>query len=336
MTEQNSTPSSTGHESAAGAGADDAGREPGVPSVSADGLLDQVRRLLRRRGVQVAGAIAGGALLIAAVGVVLASPEPREALRAAASGHPLLLLLLPLLVLGNVLATAMVFQSLLRRHGSVGRLEMAELMAASTLLNFVPLRPGLLGRIGWHATMNGIPASRSVRSIVEAILIGAACLAAIVLTVLLMPEVHPLVRGIVAAMATFAPWAVSITVPSWRIYSAAAFYRAVDLLVWAARYLICFQLIGAPIGPDGALAIAAIASAASLIPLAGNGLGLREWTTGLLAPLLAGVRLDAGLAADLLNRGAEILTMIPAGVVAIAALLRRAHRRRRSAGERAA
>jgi len=269
----------------------------------------------------------GAALLAAALGVVFASPEPREALRAATSGNPALLLLLPLLVLGNIIATAMVFHSLLHRFGSVGRVEMVELMAASTLLNFVPLRPGLLGRLGWHATMNGIPAARSIRSLVESILLGAACLVAIVAAALLTQSLPPLGRGVAVAASTFAPSVAALLVPMWRPYAAAALLRAVDLLIWGARYMICFQLVGSPIDADGALALAAAASAASLVPLAGNGLGLREWTTGLLAPSVAGVPLDAGLAADLLNRGAELLVMVPAGLAAIAALLHRARRR---------
>jgi hypothetical protein len=55
----------------------------------------------------------------------------------------------------------------------------------------------------------------------------------------------------------------------------------------------------------------------------GNGLGVREWVTGLLAPSLAGVATPDALAAELLNRAVEVLLVVPAGLACTPTLARR-------------
>ena len=45
-----------------------------------------------------------------------------------------------------------------------------------------------------------------------------------------------------------------------------------------------------------------------------NGLGLREWAVGLLAPFLAGYSMEQGIAAELVNRAAEVVIVLVAGL----------------------
>ena len=52
---------------------------------------------------------------------------------------------------------------------------------------------------------------------------------------------------------------------------------------------------------------------ATMVPFVSNGIGLREWSIGLLAPLLADVTLERGLAAELVQRAAEIAVILPSG-----------------------
>ncbi len=66
-------------------------------------------------------------------------------------------------VLANLLLTGLLFTVLISRYGNVGRVEMQALIATATLLNFLPLRPGLFGRIAYHRTFNAIPAAASVK-----------------------------------------------------------------------------------------------------------------------------------------------------------------------------
>src|SRR5262245_23151950 len=99
---------------------------------------------MRTRTVRVAGALGGLALLLLALGLVFARRESlEEAWQALTQPEPSLLAGLPLAVVGNLLATAVVFFVLINRFGRVRIDEMIAIVAASTLLNFVPMRPGL-------------------------------------------------------------------------------------------------------------------------------------------------------------------------------------------------
>ena len=68
-----------------------------------------------------------------------------------------------------------------------------------------------------------------------------------------------------------------------------------------------------------------MASAANLVPFIGNGLGIREWSVALAAPLIGGYERDAGLAAELTGRAVDIAMAIPFGMIAFAALIKRTH-----------
>ena len=57
---------------------------------------------------------------------------------------------------------------LTRRYGPVGYGEMHALVAGAMLLNFLPMRPGLLGRLAYHKRVNGIQVRDSVRVLIEA------------------------------------------------------------------------------------------------------------------------------------------------------------------------
>jgi len=63
----------------------------------------------------------------------------------------------------------------------------------------------------------------------------------------------------------------------------------------------------------------------SLIPLVSNGLGIREWVVGLLAPVLTTLELSWGVTAELINRAAELIVITIVGLLGTAWLLR--HRR---------
>lgn len=296
----------------------------------------RVAALLRHRVVRIIGTVLGMALLGLALAMVVRRRELLDdAWKALARPDPRLVCLLLAAVVGNLVCTSLVFLALIRRFGRVGVAEMIELIAASTLLNFVPMRPGLFGRIAWHRAVDGIPAINTARTIVESIGLSAVC-------VLLM------VAGLVLAHALGAPEAlrpaiglcsplaaplVAVLVPALRPLAAAALFRVLDLHLWGLRYAIAFTLIGSPVPAEAALALAASSTAASLVPLAGNGLGLREWTTAVLAPAMSDVDLHLALTAELVNRAGEILVVVPAGLLSIASLVRRRRAMREAAAD---
>lgn len=275
-----------------------------------------------------AGAVAGLILLAAAVATVAARHETIGAALAAV-GHPqpALLALLAGSIVANLVLTGLTFSVLMSRHGKVGLVEMQALIAAASLMNFLPLRPGLLGRIAYHRTVNAIPAVASAKVTLAAIVLTAgvaACLAA----ALAAAAVSPLSLRVLV-IAPIPALAAATAFRGARVWAAAALLRYLEVMVWALRYYAAFGLIGAPIGAEAALALACVGVIPMLIPLVGNGLGLREWAIGVAAPMLAGYRLELGLAADLVNRAAELVVILAAGSAGFAWLWRENRRRAR-------
>ena len=235
-------------------------------------------------------------------------------------------------VVANIVCSAVMFNLIMRRYGRVGWLEMHALIAASTLLNYVPLRPGLLGRVAYHRLYNGIAVTHSVAAIVRAIVLSFVSVAALALVVSaavnLNLEAWRLAFVPLVVMAAAACMAAMFG--GWRATSPlilAAAVRYVDLLATALRYHAAFALIGSPIDFQQASAFACIAVVASMVPFLSNGLGLREWAIGLAAPILAASQLELAMTADLLNRAAEIVVIVPFGVAGLVYLMRLRRRR---------
>jgi hypothetical protein len=101
--------------------------------------------------------------------------------------------------------------------------------------------------------------------------------------------------------------------------------RFLDVGVWSLRYAAAFGLLGYTIAPATSVMFAIVSQLAVLVPLLGNGLGIREWAVGVGAGLTAqtpdgtrGFVSPLGISADVLNRGAEVMVAIPVGVVSLA------------------
>lgn len=298
-------------------------------------------RAARAIGLGLALALAGAA----ALAILRDRAALQRTLDALSSSPAPALALAMALPLVSLALTALTFWLLTTRHGRVTPGEMFALIGAAWLLNYLPLWPGMLGRLAYHKKVNGIPVSRSAVTIVWANVLSA--LAALLTlggalvslawasgddgrlaALALLPAAG---AGAMAAWAAARPPAPDPQV--WKLLAALA-VRLIELQVWAARYVVCFALIGAPIAWGGALALAGVTTLATLIPIGGNGLGLREWAVGLAAPMLpvaltlqTELSTHAGLSADLVNRAMEVLLAIPVGALCawwIARRLRRA------------
>ncbi len=219
-------------------------------------------------------------------------------------------------IVANVALTAMMFSVLISRYGRVGILEMQALIAGATLLNFLPLRPGLLGRVAYHRAANAIPAVDTARTIIQALILSASLGAYLALVAAISAWLSlPLEVGV--ALPAPLLLLASARAP-WRILSLAALLRYLDLLVWAVRYWMVFDLIGASIDHRTALALACVSVIANLVPFVSNGLGLREWAVGLLGPFLRQYPVPLGLTAELVNRSAEIVVILILGLAGLA------------------
>jgi hypothetical protein len=223
-----------------------------------------------------------------------------------------------------------------RRHVPLG--EMTLLIGSAWLLNYLPLSPGMFGRVAYHRAVHRVPVIASIGVLVAALVIGIVVVGAVLAVVVaagrsLSAQTYAVLLGAPVVMLAGLAWAGARLRPAgrtWR-YAAAAALRWLDVVVWMARYFVVFELLGRRLTLPEAAAIAAASQAAMQVPLIGNGLGVREWAVGLVGPVLppwmsagsAGLSRGLGLSADLLNRGFELIAALPVGLACTAALARR-------------
>jgi len=301
------------------------------PSPDGPARPDRVRR------ARLIGFALGALLLAAAFGAVLSRAGELNQVWSALRTAPLHLVALGLLLpLATVAVTSLAFWVLTARYGPVRPGEMLALINTAWLLNYLPLWPGMVGRLAYHKTVNGIPLRDSAKAIIWANVLNMGA-AAVVLAMLVLASIFFAGSSAVLAVivATPVPIAALLALHArrvrpdpdpelWRLAAAIAI-RAAEIHIHAARYAVCFALTGSPIDWGGAVALASVAALAGAINIAPNGLGVREWVIGLVAPLLpvalvgsTTLDLTAGLAADLVNRALEVIVAVPSGLIASA------------------
>jgi hypothetical protein len=284
--------------------------------------------------------VVGAALLVAAVATAYGQERAlMDGLRALREAPIWLVALTIALPCANLFVVSVAFWILNNRHGRVRLDEMIALIASAWLLNFLPMRPGMFGRIAYHKKYNGIGIKASARVLAETVALSGIAMAGMGLLALGL-LVLGVRSGWVAWTGACAPIVCSLLAwrlaPSqaWRAYAGALAMKQADMALWAVRYWAVFALIGRPLGAMESIAVAAVSQVALLIPLAGNGLGLREWAVGLLALALptwyateGETGPGTGLTADLVNRAAEVLVAVPLGLIGIAVVATLARRR---------
>lgn len=276
----------------------------------------------------IVGFVIGSLLLAAAVWVAYSQERAlSQGLASLRSARWWLVALALFLPIANLLVVSVGFWLLNNLRGRVALAEMTALIFSAWLLNFLPLRPGMFGRIAYHKKYNAIGIKDSARVLIETLFLSGCSmllLACIGLTLAGFDVASTLAWALALALPlalTLAAWALA-PARHTRAYAGAAAMKYTDMLIWTARYWVVFQLIGTPLGVREAVAVAFVSQIALLIPLVGNGLGLREWAIGLLAASLpawfdrdglgsAGI----GLTADLVNRAAELLVAVPTGIL---------------------
>lgn len=232
------------------------------------------------------------------------------------------LLLLPV---SSLFLTTACFWHLMRSHGRVGFAEMWHLIAASWLLNLLPLKPGLVGRVVYHSRFNAVPARQSIRVLIEASASGIV--GVVLLSGLLVKSRIGSVwfDGLIAlawlALLALGLWGLVRPKQAVARLATAVLLRALDAFTWVLRYAILFSLLDIQLSIESAAMIAAGAQAASYIPLIGNGLGIREWVVGGLSRWMhtsdSARALTAGLSADLANRLIELFVLGPIGLLGV-------------------
>jgi len=280
----------------------------------------------------------GIALVVAALGVALWGVD-WQALREAG---PWALPALASLVLLNVLLTGTLFWAVtlpFDARPTVPWWLTVKLIAASALLNYLPLRVGLIGRAAWLKASHGLPLRQSVLILAAVLAVNVVVLGVVLAGVLLLPMDAGVAEPGIAKEVGWRPWAavaalivVSLLtrpVAGWllrRPCRGAMWWvpiRTVDLIVGVARLHLAFVLVGADeVGFDAVLVASVAGSVISMAGLTPNGLGLKEWAIAGLAPLLDPVGAAVAAAAAVLDRGVETITIGATGGVAVGVLKR--------------
>jgi hypothetical protein len=319
------------------------------------------------RALRAAAWVLGLAMLIAAVVAVVRERAVFDgAMEQARSASIAVLTLLVVMPLVNWLLTAGLFAVLMRRQcavsGSAGRVgfsEMVALVGSAWLLNLLPLKPGLVGRIAYHKMINGIDVRDSVAAQVWSVVCTLAAVTVFVavqalVAVVAEPGDAGSVRGWMGFItATVAPVAGLVALasviaarsggrgPATAMLVLGVSLRLADVLVWAMRLALVFVVLGTPLPPTVLAAVVAAMMLANLLPIP---IGAMEWMAGGAVAVLAmsgaaGVAglttqqaLALGLAAGVLSRAAELVVAVPIGLVCSMLVARRlAARNARSA-----
>ena len=280
----------------------------------------------------IAGFVVGVLLIAVAVFVLVQNKQGLDgAIDSAKHAPAWLIALAVLLPLVNAGLVSLSFWTLMRKFGAVPLGDMFALIGSAWLLNYLPLRPGLVGRLAFHKLVHGVSLKSSIAvsvalAIMTALAAGHMLLVGIAFVDstpvgVVVPLASSAVVYVVAGIAADKSPAGAVPRKDLRL---ALLVRYGDMLVWALRMWVCFAIVGADISPSAALLIAAAAQLASLFPLTGAGLGVVEWAVGFVAAIVVvSATTEIGLAASLVNRAAELIVVVPAGLLGSAYIARR-------------
>lgn len=284
----------------------------------------------------------GLALLAAAAVYLLADPTTLKEFGDNISRAPLwataVVVVGPLV---NWVFVGLCLHALVRRHGEVGRGEMLALVGSAWLLNHLPMRPGLVGRIGYHAKVNKIRVRDSIEASVWSMVLAALANAIALGIVLILPGDTPLmslVLILLIPLGVFLLLAMLAFTHSDRLgyLMLGLVFRNADLLVWMIRYAAGFVMLGVTITPIQIVVITAVSQVAQVIPITGGGFGFREWGVGIAAKMSASgtaITMRTAIGADVINRIAETIIVIPLGLFCTAVVARRYSAWSRSQGQ---
>jgi len=198
-----------------------------------------------RRGARWLG-FAIGLVLLAGAGIALRSAGDDFTKAADALGDAAIWqwFALPGLMALSLLATSAVFWIFTKRYGDVGYTEMNGLIGIAWVMNYLPMHPGMFGRLAYHKRVNGVRIIDSTRVLIWANLqTGAA--AVIVPAIAYACAVWLGTSELITSLALQLPIALSLIMAlvmrtkssnahAWRGPACFAI-RAFEIQLWAAR-----------------------------------------------------------------------------------------------------
>lgn len=232
--------------------------------------------------------------------------------------------------------------------------EMVGLIAASSLLNYLPMRAGMIGRAAYLKKLHGIDYRLSAlmlfivagltmyvfgllagatlwRQQIDAVWLASVATAIAVAAVVGVPVMRWKLRVLPGISVA---WFDHHRGPAVGLLAAVMTARVADVLMLAGRLYIAAKIFGTPIEAPAAVVMATGGMLITLATPLPNGLGLREGIYGLFAAVgVAGEAMPdgpMGVAIGLIDRAVEAVIFIALGVLAIWYLHRKQQRAERA------
>lgn len=273
---------------------------------------------MRHPAFRVAAFIVGLAMVAAALWYALQGVDWQRI----ANTPPLDFAMLAGLVLASVMLTGVLFWQVNLSFDAkppVTLVRMVELIAASSLLNYLP-KAGLVGRAAYLKGRHGMPLHQSVQVLV--IVIALSTIVAL-LTVLVgvLPDGARWWGGAAAVVVCSAATPTLARLMLRRKVTHAWAWvplRCAELAVAAGRLWLAFSMVDGQIAYWQAMIAAAGGFLISLTGLTPNGLGLREWVVTALASMLSPEHATLAALAAVLDRAAEAVVFTVTGLAALA------------------
>lgn len=200
---------------------------------------------------------------------------------------------------------------------SVGR--MSALIAASSLLNYLPLYAGLIGRAAYLKSLHKLPLRQSVLIQFAVLVLSVLVPGVAVLILWLLPKsLWPWAGLVATAIATAITGPIAGALLARRIVAPWTWapLRVVETLLAATRLWIAFGIAGIDATFGHAVLLAAVGMFITVALPLPNGLGAREWVLALIegGPI--------GATVSLIDRAAEAIVFTIAGAWSVHVLRR--------------
>lgn len=246
----------------------------------------------------------------------------------------------PLQVLGlaggvmvNLLLTGVLFWAVTLRFDctpAVGLRRMVLLILSSSVLNYLPMRAGLLGRAAYLKAMHQLPLRQSALILFIVLGLGALVLGSVGLAVIAVGRDDQMAAILVTGglLVVLTPvWKMLLSKLAMRPLMPMAVgqwvcIRLTDMFIVGGRTWFAFAITGCPITYAQATALGAAGMLISLVGLTPNGLGLREWALAGMTMLVSNHGASAGATAALVDRAVEVVVVCLLGLPASLHLMR--------------
>jgi uncharacterized membrane protein YbhN (UPF0104 family) len=232
----------------------------------------------------------------------------------------------------SVAANGGIFWAIIRPVAPVRLWDIQCVNAAVNLLNYAPVRLGLVTRIAHHRRVDRLPYSILLGWYAALGGLMFMTLGCVLAATLIRPQVDLLWIGVMSGLLVVG-CAASVWVGSHRLLAGrwrgaskmiavpravalAVILRLVDMAAYGGRLYVAITILGVSITPRDAVFLTLISMVSTLAPV--GSLGFREFAIARLGPLLTDTSLKQHIdAAVLLDRAGEVVIFIPLGVLAL-------------------